>query len=165
MAKKKNSLTSKNKQPPTTKPWLKCGEVGTYAKLNNKRAKPKFERDHVPSAAAMLKAAKKHKKGMSPDKLACVKRRLKDQALTIAIPKGLHRGTSRTCGSRNTKTQIKTDSEGLNSASNKDLAKIQKKLDGPPQHACADAYREAAKEVRAQDHEALIKKVVAECPG
>ena len=45
-----------NKQAPTSKPWLKCGEVGTYAELNKKRAKPKFERDHVPSHAAMTQA-------------------------------------------------------------------------------------------------------------
>ena len=150
-----------NKQPPSKKPWLKCGEVGSYAKLNKKRAKPKFERDHVPSAAAMLRAAKKSNPGMLANKLACVKRKLKAQALTIAIPKGLHRGTSRTCGSRNTKAKIKEDSEGLKSAANKDLKKIQEKLNGS---SCADAYREAAKEVRAQDHEALIKKVVSECP-
>jgi hypothetical protein len=165
MGKKQTATTGGHKQAPSDKPWLKCGEVGTYARLNNKRAKPKFERDHAPSAAAMLMAAKKYKKGMSADKFACVKRRLKDQALTIAIPKSLHRGTSRTCGPRNKKAQIKTDSEGLSSATNKDLAKIQKKLNGPPKHACADAYREAAKQVRAQPHEALIKKVVAECPG
>ena len=152
------------KQGPSNKPWLKCGEVGTYAQLNKKRAKPKFERDHVPSAAAMLKAAKKGNPGMSANKLACVKRKLKSQALTIAIPKGVHRGTSRTCGSRNNKAQIKKDSEGLNSATNKDLNKIQKKLDGPPKSPCADAYREAATDVRAQDHEGLIKKVVKECP-
>ena len=167
MAKKKNALTSKNKQPPTTKPWLKCGEVDSYAKLNKKRAKPKFERDHVPSHASMNKAAQNSKdmKGVSKKVRKCVKSKLKDRALTIAIPKSLHRGTSRTCGSRNNQTQIQSDSEGLKSAANKDLAKIQKKLDGPPKSPCADAYREAAKEVRAQDHEKLIQGVIDECLG
>ncbi len=165
MAKKKNALTSKNKQAPTTKPWLKCGEVGSYSKLNKKRAAPKFERDHVPSHAAMNHAAQNSPdmKGVSKAVRKCVKNRLKDRALTIAIPKSLHRSTSRTCGSRNTQAQIKTDSGNLNSAANKDLARIQKKLDGPPKAACADAYRAAAKEVRAQDHDKLIKDTIDEC--
>ena len=153
-----------NKQPPSTKPWLKCGEVGTYAELNKKRAKPKFERDHVPSHASMVKAAKSYKRGMSPAKLKCVKSRLKDQALTIAIPKSVHRGYSRTCGSRNNATQIKQDAGNLDSAANKDLGRIQRHLDAKDS-PCAEHYREAAKQVRAQDHDALIKKVVAECPG
>lgn len=165
MVKKKNALTSKNKQPPTTKPWLKCGEVGTYAKLNQKRAKPKFERDHVPSHAAMNKAAQNSKdmKGASKKVRKCVKNKLKDRALTIAIPKSLHRGTSRTCGSRNNQTQIKSDSKNLKSATTKDLAKIQKKLDGPPKSPCAAAYRKAAKDVRAQNHKKLIKDIIDEC--
>ena len=154
------------KQSPSKKPWLKCGEVGTYAKLNNKRAKPKFERDHVPSHASMLKAAKSPpigRYGMTNAQKKCVKGKIKDRALTIAIPKGMHRGFSRTCGSRNTVAKIKSDASGLNSAANKDLRQIQKKLDGPPKSPCADAYREAAREVRQQDHAGLIKKAIKEC--
>lgn len=159
-----NSATSKNKQAPAAKPWLKCGEVGTYAELNKKRAKPKWERDHVPSHASMLKAATSSPagRGMSTAQKACVKSKLKDRALTIAIPKSLHRGYSRTCGSRNNASQIKEDSKNLKSATNKDLTRLQKRLDdsGSP---CAAAYREAAREVRAQDQKGLIKKCIAEC--
>jgi len=158
------SGTSKNKQAPTAKPWLKCGEVGTYAELNKKRAKPKFERDHVPSHASMMKAATSSPagRGMTTAQKKCVKSKLKDRALTIAIPKSVHRGYSRTCGSRNNATQIKTDSKDLDSAANKDLRRIQAHLDGK-ESPCAEAYRAAAKEVRAQDHEGLIKKCIAEC--
>lgn len=159
-----SATTGGEKNPPSEKPELKCGEVETYSELKKKRAKPKFERDHVPSAAAMKAAAFKSNPGLSADGRACVKRRLKAQALTIAIPKGLHRGTSRTCGGRNTKDQIRTDSEDLKGAAEKDLARIQDKLKGPPEDPCAGAYNEAAEKVRAQDHEALIKKVVAGCP-
>jgi hypothetical protein len=159
-----NSATSKNKQAPTTKAWLKCGEVETYAELNKKRAKPKWERDHVPSHAAMFKAATGSPagRGMTAAQKACVKGKIKDRALTIAIPKSLHRGYSRTCGSRNTASQIKKDAKNLKSATNKDLARLQKRLDstGSP---CAAAYREAARQVRAQDREGLIKKAIAEC--
>jgi hypothetical protein len=157
---------SGNRQPPTAKTWLKCGEVGTYAQLNKKRAFPKFERDHVPSAAAMRNAAKKAKRGMSPAKLKCVNNRLKEKALTIAIPTTTHRRFSRTCGSgRNTSKQINNDGDNLSRAANKDLAQIQKALDGPPKNACADAYRKAAKKVKSQDHNKLIRDVIAGCPG
>jgi len=155
-----------NKQAPTSKPWLKCGEVGTYAELNKKRAKPKFERDHVPSHAAMNKAAQSSPRMRNASKAVrkCVKSHLKDKALTIAIPKSVHRGFSRTCGSRNSATQIGGDAKDLDRAANKDLAKIQAHLDGK-ESPCAAAYREAAKEVRKQDHKQLIKEAIDKCKG
>ncbi|MBC7957499.1 MAG: hypothetical protein H7Y33_16715 [Cytophagales bacterium] len=164
MAKKKNAVTSKNKQAPTTKPWLKCGEVGSYSKLNKKRAKPKFERDHVPSHAAMNKAAQSSPRMRNASKAVrkCVKANVKANALTIAIPKGVHRGSSRTCGSRNTATQINTDSKDLDAAAKKDLAKIQAKVNGT---ACAKAYSDAAKEVKEQDHKKLINDAIDKCKG
>lgn len=166
MAKKKNALTSKNKQPPTTKPWLKCGEVDSYAKLNKKRAKPKFERDHVPSHAAMNKAAQSSTRMRNASKAVrkCVKAYVKDKALTIAIPKGVHRGFSRTCGSRNTAAQISTDSKDLNAAAKRDIKDIQTHLNSK-NSACAQAYSDAAEEVKAQDHKKLIKDAIDKCKG
>jgi hypothetical protein len=152
------------KQSTSDKPWLKCGEVGTYSQLKEKRAKPKFERDHVPSHAAMNRAAQKSPagRGMSDRQGKCVKDRIKDQALTIAIPKAVHRKQSRTCGSKNDKKQISKDAGGLNTATKKDLDKIQKHLDDT-ESPCAAHYKAAAAQVAAQDHEALIKKVIKDC--
>ncbi|MBL0726380.1 hypothetical protein [Piscinibacter sp. HJYY11] len=166
MAKKKNSATSKNKQAPTTKPWLKCGECDTYAQLNKKRAKPRFERDHVPSHAAMNKAAQSSKRmrGASKKVRKCVKQYIKDKALTIAIPKQIHRDISRTCGSRNTASQISTDSGDLNAAVNKDIDRIQNHMDSTG-HACAKAYKDAADEVKKQDHKKLINDAIDKCKG
>ena len=161
-----NVVKAKNAQPPLppVPPWLKCGEVGTYSQLNKKRAKPKFERDHVPSHAAMNKSAQGSPKmeNASKSQRKCVKAKLKARALTIAIPKRLHRGHSRTCGSRNNASQIKTDAKDLDSAANKDLGRLQRHLDGS-ESPCAAAYREAAKEVRAQDHKKLINDAIKEC--
>lgn len=163
-----NVPKAKNAQPPLPPlpPWLKCGEVCTYSQLNKKRAKPKFERDHIPSHAAMNKVAQSSPKMENASKAdrKCVKGKIKARALTIAIPKSVHRGHSRTCGSRNNKTQIKTDSNGLNKAANKDLRRLQGKLD-KSESPCAAAYREAAKEVRAQDHKKLINDAIKECLG
>lgn len=156
-----NSGTSQEKQAPQEKPLLKCGEVGTYAELKKKRAAPEFERDHVPSAAAMLRAAMKDNPGLSVNERACVKRRLKDRALTIAIPKGAHRQHSRTCGGRNTEKQIEDHSKDLDKAAKGDTDKLQENIDA----ACAEAYKKAAEQARAQDHKGLIDKVVAECTG
>ena len=153
---------SGNKQASSDKPWLKCGEVGTYAQLNKKRAKPKFERDHVPSHAAMLKAAKSRRRGLKGKQLSCVKNRLKDQALTIAIPKGIHRKISRTCGSRNDPKQITKDSGNLNKATNDDLTRIQNHLDAKD-HGCKEHYRQAAEQVKAQDHDQLIDDIIEKC--
>jgi len=155
-----------NKQPPQAKPWLKCGEVGTYAQLNKKRAKPKFERDHVPSHAAMNKAAQSSPRMRNASKAVrkCVKSHLKDKALTIAIPKSVHRGFSRTCGHRNNASQISGDAGDLNAATKKDLAAIQAHLDGK-ESPCAQAYSEAAAEVKKQDHKQLIKEAIDKCKG
>ena len=56
-----------------------------------------------------------------------------------------------------TPEQIDEDADDLDSATRKDLLRMQKNLTGK----CAEAYREAAKEVRKQDHKQLIKDVVA----
>lgn len=162
-----NSATSGgNKQAPTAKPWLKCGEVGTYAELNKKRAKPKFERDHVPSHAAMNKAAQSSPRMRNASKAVrkCVKAYVKDKALTVAIPKSVHRGFSRTCGSRNTATQISSDSKDLGGAAKKDLDRIQAHLDSK-ESPCAKAYSEAAKQVKEQDHKKLINDAIDKCKG
>lgn len=155
-----------NKQAPAKPPWLKCGEVGTYAQLNKKRAKPKFERDHVPSHAAMNKAAQSSKRlrGASKAVRKCVKDYVKAKALTIAIPKSVHRGFSRTCGSRNTASQINADSKDLNEALNKDIDAIQAHLDAK-ESPCAKAYSEAAEEVKKQDHKKLINDAIDKCKG
>ena len=156
-----NSLTSSEKQTPSEKPKLKCGEVGTYAQLKKKRAAPDFERDHVPSAAAMFKAAMNDYPNLNANRRACVKRRLKEQALTIAIPKGVHRQHSRTCGGKNTQKQIEDHADDLDDAAKGDTKDVQNKIDA----ACADAYKKAAEQVCAQDHKGLIDKVVAGCAG
>lgn len=155
-----------NKQPPAKKPWLKCGEVGTYAELNKKKAQekpdpPKFERDHVPSQAAMLRAAQKRFDfgGFTTEQVTCIENGLTNNALVIAIPYGKHVKYSRTCKGRNKPSQIEEDSEDLDSAARKDLLRLQKKMTGK----CAEAYREAARQVRAQPHNKVIDDTVTKC--
>jgi hypothetical protein len=163
--------SGKPKRPP--KAPLNCGEVGTYTELNKKAAKPNdLERDHVPSHAAMVEAAKAlpELSGATAKQLKCVENQLRNRALTIAIPRGVHRDHSPTCGSRNKPLKGK-DAKDLSGAAARDLDAIQAQLDKAAQYfpgggwaKCAQEYREAAKKVRAQDHGSLIKTIISECP-
>ena len=167
-SKKTNSGTSKNKQAVTTsKPWHECGEIATYGEMcDEKRAKGRFERDHVPSHGAMKRKAfsSKSMDGVSEAVKTCVANKLKSSALAIAIPKGLHKQFSRTWRGRNTAKRIKSDAKNLKSAANKDLRKLQAALD-KAKHPCAEAYREAAKQIRQQDHNKLVRDAIKGCKG
>ena len=149
----------------STKEDLECGEVGTYAELKKKNAqKVDMERDHVPSKAALAARARR----MAPYKMNnakkdCIKRETEKQGLAIAIPRGVHRGHSKTCGSRN-KPLIDADSKSaakMKAAAERDTNAIQKHLDDT-KHPCADAYRKAAEKVKSSN-ESMLKKIVAKC--
>lgn len=159
-----------NVQAPTTKIMLDCGEVGSYSKLQEKGAAPDYERDHIPSKAALksgaLERAAKAGKKLNDDQRKCIGNRVEARGITVAIPKASHRGFSPTCGSKNNPAQIQQDGaspDSMKAAVERDTADMQKHLDGPPTHACAAAYREASKQVKAHDNEAMMKKAIKDC--
>lgn len=158
----------------------KCGDVGSYGALKSKKSakvggKVVFERDHVPAKAQLFARAKKNKKygGLSKKAAACVDGTLEYRGLAIAIPINAHRGFSATCGrGNNTDTRIKTDSASsasMKKAINRDLRAVQKHLDDKAKNgskkdkACAAAYRKAARKVRKQDPDKMIKKAIDDC--
>jgi hypothetical protein len=156
-----------NQQAPLVAVMLVCGECGTYRKLQEKRAAPDFERDHVPSKAALREAAvNRYKpKVLKEAQLKCVANRVEARGITVAIPKASHRNFSPTCGSRNTPQQLAGDAatpESLAAAVDRDLAEMQQHMKGTP---CESAYDEAAKQIKAHDNEAMIKKALDECTG
>jgi uncharacterized Zn-binding protein involved in type VI secretion len=152
-----------NQQQPKTAmaSELECGESGSWGKLSKKKARPKWERDHIPSQGAMLRAAKNLKK-MKPGQIACVKRKLKRQGMCITIPKPDHRGFSRTCGGRNTDQQMEDDAKDLKKAVDKDTKKMQKHLN-KTNRKCAKAYKEATKKIKEHDVDKMILTAVKEC--
>jgi len=159
-----------NQQPPTTKIMLECGESGSYSKLQQKGAAPDYERDHVPSKAALrdsaFNRAKKAGKKLNGDQKDCIAKKVEARGITVAIPRSSHRNFSPTCGSRNTTTQLAQDAaspESLKAAVDRDTAAMQAHLDGPPKHDCADAYRAASAQIKAHDNEDMIKKAIKEC--
>ena len=162
--------------PQTGKKYVhECGEVGSYGTLcNQKRTDGKFERDHVPAKAQLKARAAKTKsfRAMSKNGQACVKATLEYRGLAIVIPISAHRGYSATCGQRNSPARISGDSRSsanMKKAINRDLGAVQKHLDKKAKKgtkkdkACAAAYRKAARKVRRQDPDKMIKKAIADC--
>lgn len=149
---------------------LACGECGSYTELKKKRAAPEYERDHIPSKAALREAAfqRAGKAGIKLNDVQrkCIARKVEARGITVAIPKSSHRNFSPTCGSKNTPAQIQQDAASpasLKAAVDRDVSAMQEHLDGPPKHECADAYREASEQVKANDNEAIMKKAIKEC--
>lgn len=157
-----------NQQPPEPPdpPMLDCGECGSYSKLQKKRAKPTYERDHVPSKAALKAAAIQRAlpKQLTDAEITCVGNKTEARGITIAIPRSAHRGFSPTCGSQNTKAQIQSDAADLPKARDRDLDAMQAHLDATDPE-CAAAYKEAAKKVKEHDNDGMIKKAIDECTG
>jgi hypothetical protein len=165
-----NSATKANKQPDL-KVDLTCGECGSYTKLQEKRAKePGYERDHIPSKAALREAAfqRAKPKRLTETQKTCIANKVEARGITVAIPRSSHRNFSPTCGSRNTEAQLAKDAkspESLKEAVDRDLKAMQKHLESKesPDPACAAAYRAAAKQIREHDNEKMIKEAIDDC--
>lgn len=137
-----------NAQSPQL-PMHRCGQVASYGRLTRtgratqnprgtgrkkRRGSRVWERDHVPSKAALFKRAEKMYGLKKPSALySCVTGKLEDRGMAIVIPRKTHRGFSKTCGKRNTKKLIKDDAAtkaSLDAAIKRDVAAILKALKG-----------------------------------
>lgn len=182
-----NAATAPGNAQSTQLPMHKCGQVETYGRLcrtgratQNPRGKGKkkrrgarvWERDHVPSKAALFKRAEKLcglTKGTKkkPNALYdCVTGKLEDRGMAIVIPRKIHRGFSKTCGKRNTKKQIKDDAAtraSLDAAIKRDTDALIEALKGTD---CEAEYKEAAKSLKSgEEIDEMIKKANEECGG
>lgn len=170
---------SGNQQDPQRKPMHKCGEVGSYGGLSNKgsanqaprkgkkRGARVWERDHVPSKAALFKRAE-DKLGLTKgdDLYKCVTGKLEYQGRAICIPRKTHRAYSRTCADNNTAKQISDDAKDPDKAIEEDAKKVIEglKKDKPE---CVAAYKKAIEEIK-KTHDAkgiddMIAKAHKEC--
>jgi hypothetical protein len=136
--------TSGEKQAPNTGP-LKCGDVGTYREQGKQKTN-KQNRDHVPATSSMLVAAQAHTDGLTKAQVKCFKRFVKMDALTLAIPGGIHKKHSRTYGGKGGQARIDKDVENLEQAAKDDFEKIEKHLS----EACKAKYKEAQEKMLAQ---------------
>src|ERR1700730_7175494 len=91
---------------------LECAELSHYGTLQDKEGK-KYQRDHVPSYAALLLAAKNLAKNQGKRLTKNRKKCIKKGAAAITVPIPWHRKISRTYGGRKQKAQIKKDSSNI----------------------------------------------------
>ncbi|UXH38275.1 hypothetical protein [Pseudomonas promysalinigenes] len=133
---------------------LKCGEYGNFGELKKKIGKGKYDRDHIPSKAA-LKSRAEFLKG---DKLT------KEEAKTIerwgnsiAVPRQAHIDISPTYG-QNLSSAAK-DAADLARSARRDVEAMLKKIDEyDADGGCKKAYMKAAKRVL-KDNDWFDKKL------
>ncbi len=139
---------------------LGCGEAGSYGDLQKKTGKGKYDRDHIPSKAALLKRAEMTRSLTSAEKSAIIR-----AAESIAIPKSAHQSVSPTYGGRNSPELVKWDAEHPVEAAHDDTEKMMKDLDKHgADEECKKAYRKAAQKIRnmsADDYDKLIDNALA----
>lgn len=127
----------KPKKPKKPKPKLTAGEVDSYRAQKRKNAAAgKFDRDHIPSKAAVAKKMAQQK-GRPLTKAE--KRNLDNNLTTAAINQDTHKA-GRTYGSKNTANQTASDAGDLQGAAKKDLDAHRDKLkkDGMSDQEIAD---------------------------
>jgi uncharacterized Zn-binding protein involved in type VI secretion len=128
---------------------LKCGEYGKYGDLKKKTGDGKFDRDHVPSKAA-LKAFAAALKG---ERLTQAEMNAIDKAAdAIAIPRQAHIDVSPTYGQ--SASEAAKDAKDLAGAARRDVEVMLKKIDEyDADGGCKKAYRKAARRVLRKSNE------------
>lgn len=138
---------------------MDCGDAGTYRELNAKTAGNLFDRDHIPSKAALQEAARQliSREGITLSDLQWAKlfgpRGLISMAgQTIAIPKIDHSSHSASYGHTRASPKVKNDAINLQKAAIEDL-KAMEEADGKLMDAeCVKKYMAAAREIAKKTH-------------
>jgi outer membrane biosynthesis protein TonB len=154
-AKKAEEKAAKDtKIKPKEKPKPDCGKTGPYKANQTGHDNAGMNWDHVPSVAALLKAAKK---ATGKDLSKEAKQAIKDNAPTVAIPTEAHQKESRTYGGRqNTKNTDglatkEVDSKDLQKATKEDTKKMGDNIEKYDK-GCGGAYKKAAEELTKRSH-------------
>ncbi len=122
---------------------LKCGEYGKYGELKKKNGGGKFDRDHIPSKAA-LKARAEALKGGKLTKAEA--KAIENWGNSIAIPRQAHRDISPTYGQ--SRANAATDAADLAGSARRDVEAMLEKIDEyDADGGCKKAYKKAAKRV------------------
>lgn len=116
---------------------LKCGDHGEYGKLKRMTGEGKFDRDHIPSKAALKARAKEMFGKLTPAQERAIER----QANAIAIPRQAHIDVSPTYGQ--SAADAAKDAKNLAGAAERDVGEMLKKMD-EYDAGCKDAYKNAA---------------------
>jgi uncharacterized Zn-binding protein involved in type VI secretion len=131
---------------------LKCGEYGKYGDLKKKTGDGKFDRDHIPSKAALKKRATSllgKDRRLSPAR----QKAIEDWGDSIAIPRQAHIDISPTYGARNLELAPR-DAQDLSGAARRDVETMLKQIDEyDADGGCKKAYQKAAKRILRMSNE------------
>ncbi|WP_025804399.1 hypothetical protein [Pseudomonas chlororaphis] len=137
---------------------LKCGEYGKYGDLKKKTGDGKFDRDHIPSKAA-LKARAEALKGEKLTKAES--KAIEKWGNSIAIPRQAHIDISPTHGQ--TLADAANDAKNLAGSAQRDVEAMLKKIDEyDADGGCKKAYQKAAKRVLKDNkwYESQLQKIL-----
>lgn len=118
----------------------------------------------MPATQSMLVAAEEggHYDGLSAARKACMKRFIKMDALTVAIPYGVHK-RGRTYAGKGGQDRVDEDVKDLKKAAEDDFAKVEPQLSAE----CKKKYEEAKEKILAQLPDKHFKecraKAIKEC--
>lgn len=143
----KTSKDRKKRVPPGGKSKgrkkLKCGEYGKYGDLKRKNGKGKYDRDHIPSKAA-LKARAEVLKGEKLTKAEA--QAIERWGNSIAVPRQAHIDISPTYGQ--TSANAARDAKDLAGSARRDVEAMLERIDKyDADGGCKKAYIQAAKRV------------------
>lgn len=157
--KKPEKKTQKDSTVKKTKRKLKCGESGTYKDLKKSTGDNKYDRDHIPSKAALKKRAEKLNRGR---KLTSNQAKAIDNAgWTIAIPKQAHKEVSPTYGGRNN-SLIKDDADDLAKAAQRDIKAMRAKI-AKYDKGCATKYKAETEKIFSKtnaDYDKMLRHIL-----
>lgn len=143
----KKNKNRKKRVPPGGKSKgrkkLKCGEYGKYGDLKRKNGKGKYDRDHIPSKAA-LKARAEALKGEKLTKAEA--QAIERWGNSIAVPRQAHIDISPTYGQ--TSANAARDAKDLAGSARRDVEAMLERIDEyDADGGCKKAYIQAAKRV------------------
>jgi hypothetical protein len=122
---------------------LKCGDHGSYKDLKKKTAGGKFDRDHIPSKAALKARAEE----LAGEKLSSTQRKAIDNwGNTIAIPRQAHIDVSPTHGQ--SLADAAKDANNLQGSSRRDVEAMLKEIEKYDADGnCKKAYQKGAAKI------------------
>lgn len=132
---------------------LKCGEFGKYGDLKKKTGDGKFDRDHIPSKAALKERAK----ALTGGKLTKAQEAAIEKAgEAIAVPRQAHIDVSPTYGQ--SLADAAKDAKDLAGSAKRDVDAMLQEIDKYDEDGnCRKAYKKAAAAVLAKDNAAFDK--------
>ena len=133
---------------------MKCGEYGKYGELKKKTGDGKYDRDHIPSKAALKAKAKELNGG---EELSSKQKTAIDNwGNAIAIPRKAHEDHSPTHSQSLADAAV--DSENLAGSARRDVEAMLKHIDEYDEDGgCKKAYQKASKRVLRMSNEDYAK--------